>query len=75
MHAFRDLLVSWGPIGIFVLAVVESAGIPNPGGTDALLLLLTIARPSDAVLCAVFAIVGSLIGSLIFLRDHEKGRR
>jgi len=73
MHAFRDLLVSWGPLGIFVLAVVESAGIPNPGGTDALLLVLTIARPSDAVLCAVLAIAGSLIGSLIFYEITRKG--
>jgi membrane protein YqaA with SNARE-associated domain len=73
MRRFRDLLVSWGPLGIFVLAIVESAGIPNPGGTDALLLVLTIAKPDDALLCAGLAIAGSLIGSLIFYEITRKG--
>ena len=66
MKAFRKLLVSWGPLGVFVLALVESIGIPNPGGTDALLLLVAIARPDAAALCAVLATVGSLLGSAVF---------
>ena len=39
MKAFRATLVAWGPLGILILAIVESIGIPNPGGTDALLLI------------------------------------
>src|SRR5579862_9404943 len=73
MKHLRDVLVSWGPLGILVLAIVESAGIPNPGGTDLPLLLVTIARPDDAVLCAAMAIVGSLIGSVIFYEIMRKG--
>lgn len=73
MGHFHDLLVSWGPLGLFVLSVVESAGIPNPGGTDALLLVLTIARPTDAVLAAALAVIGSLIGTLIFFEIVRKG--
>jgi membrane protein YqaA with SNARE-associated domain len=73
MRHLRDVLVSWGPLGVFVLASVESAGIPNPGGTDALLLLLAIARPNEAMLCAVLAAVGSLIGSEIFYEITRKG--
>src|ERR1041385_3550914 len=73
MRQFRDLLVSWGPLGIFVLAAVESAGIPNPGGTDALLLGLTIPRPENAALCAVLATLGSLIGTAIFFEIARKG--
>jgi membrane protein DedA with SNARE-associated domain len=73
MKHFRDLLVSWGPLGILAVAVIESAGIPNPGGTDLLLLLVTIARPEDAVVCAVLATAGSLIGSLIFYEITKKG--
>jgi membrane protein DedA with SNARE-associated domain len=73
MKRFHDVLLSWGPLGLFVLAVVESAGIPNPGGTDALLLVLTIADPSRAVLCAALAVAGSLIGSLIFYEITSRG--
>jgi membrane protein YqaA with SNARE-associated domain len=69
----HEILLSWGPLGLFVLAVVESAGIPNPGGTDALLLVLTIADPSIAMLCAALAVAGSLIGSLVFYEITSRG--
>ena len=73
MKRIRDALVSWGPLGLFALALIESAGIPNPGGTDAVLLVLTIARPEIALLCAVLATAGSLIGSAIFFEITSKG--
>jgi membrane protein YqaA with SNARE-associated domain len=73
MRAFRDALMAWGPWGILVLAIVESAGIPNPGGTDFMLLAVTILRPADAALCAGLAVVGSLIGSLVFYHIVRKG--
>jgi membrane protein DedA with SNARE-associated domain len=73
MGHFRDLLISWGPLGILVLSTIESAGIPNPGGTDWLLLVLTIARPADAALCAAMAVAGSLGGSIIFYAIMRKG--
>ncbi len=73
MHHLHDVLVSWGPLGLLVLAAVESAGVPNPSTTDALLLVLSIARPSQALLCAVMAIVGSLTGCMIFFEITRKG--
>lgn len=73
MGHFRDLLVSWGPLGILVVSTIESVGIPNPGGTDWLLLVLTVARPADAVLCATMAVAGSLIGSIILYEIMRKG--
>jgi membrane protein YqaA with SNARE-associated domain len=73
MHHLRDVLVSWGPVGVLALSAVESAGIPNPGGTDALLLIVAIARPQQAMLCGMLAALGSLIGSVIFYEITRKG--
>src|SRR5882724_5946166 len=73
MGTFRQMLIAWGPLGIFAASSIESAGVPNPGGTDALMLLVTIARPDSAMLCAALAALGSLLGSLVFHYIVSKG--
>src|SRR5258708_34909257 len=73
MHDFLDILKQLGPVGVLVLAMVESAGIPNPGGTDVLLLFMTAARPEDAALSAALAVVGSLVGSMFFFELMRRG--
>jgi membrane protein YqaA with SNARE-associated domain len=73
MRHFRDILVSWGPLGLLLWSAMESAGIPNPGGTDFMLLALAVALPSKAFLCAVMAIVGSLTGSVVFYEITRRG--
>lgn len=73
MGRFRDMLVAWGPFGIFAAALIESAGVPSPSGTDALILLVTIARPESWILCGLLAVAGSLIGSVIFHALVSKG--
>lgn len=73
MHHFRDLLISWGPWGLLLLSGVESMGVPNPGGTDVALILLTIARPVDAWWCAAMAVIGSLVGTAFFFEVIRKG--
>lgn len=73
MGRFRETLIAWGPVGIFAAALIESAGVPSPSGTDALILLVTIARPESALLCAALAVAGSLIGSAIFHAFVSKG--
>ena len=47
MRHLRDILVSWGPAGVFLFAAIDGAGVPNPGGTDLLLIALTIAQPAS----------------------------
>jgi undecaprenyl-diphosphatase len=66
MGRLKETLIAWGPFGIFASAFIESLGVPNPGGTDALILLVSIANPASAWLCAVLAVLGSVTGSLIF---------
>ena len=73
MHHFLEILKQLGPVGVLVLAMVESAGIPNPGGTDVLLLFMAAARPEDAALSAALAVIGSLVGSMFFFEVVHRG--
>src|SRR5580704_6281060 len=73
MHHLRDVLVSWGPLGLLVLALLENAGPPTPGGTDWVLLFLAAARPGDAMLLAALATLGSLVGAAIFFEVMRQG--
>ncbi len=64
MHHFWELLAQWGPLGVFVIALVDSLGVPNPGLVDGALILSAIASPANAWLCAALAVLGSLLGTL-----------
>ena len=73
MQHFLQILKALGPLGVLLLSMVESAGIPNPGGTDLLLLFISAARPQDAMLSAWMAVAGSLAGSMIFFELLRRG--
>ena len=73
MKQFWLTLVSLGPWGVLIVSTVESLGIPNPGGTDWLLVGMAIARPADAVLCAAMAVIGSLLGTAVFFDVMSRG--
>lgn len=72
MHRLHDLLLSWGPLGIFAFSLIDGLGLPNPGGTDVFLLVLTIAH-ANPWLCAFLATLGSVIGSAIFYEIISRG--
>ncbi len=69
LEALRDL----GPAGVFVLAVLDSAGIPVVSGVDALLVWICIAKPESACAAAGMALLGSLVGSLVLFSIARKG--
>jgi membrane protein DedA with SNARE-associated domain len=73
MRHLRDVLISWGPAGIFLFAAIDGAGVPNPGGTDLLLIAVTIAQPSTMLLAAGLAVLGALVGSIIFYEIFSRG--
>jgi membrane protein YqaA with SNARE-associated domain len=73
MHHFWDLMTQWGPPGAFLIAAVDSLGVPNPGITDAVLILAAIASPANAMLCATLAVIGSLMGAVIFFEITRRG--
>ncbi len=69
LEALRDL----GPAGVFVLAVLDSAGIPVVSGVDALLIWICIVKPESAYAAAGMALLGSLVGSLVLFSIARKG--
>lgn len=73
MTDFLELLKNLGAIGAFIVALIDGAGLPNPGGPDYLLLFLGWKSPSAAFLYAAAAIAGSLLGMMILFWLARKG--
>ncbi len=69
-------LVAFGPFGIFAIALLDSALVPMPGGPDAVMILLSAARPAWMPLYALAGTVGSVIGCVIlyFISQRAGGR-
>ncbi|HEY0005120.1 MAG TPA: VTT domain-containing protein [Pyrinomonadaceae bacterium] len=60
-----DYLVSFGPFGLFAIALLDSAMIPMPGGPDAVMIILTAHRPNWLAIYAASATLGSVAGCLV----------
>ena len=60
-----DFLVTFGPFGLFVVAVLDSSFVPLPSSADALMILLTTAHPRWMVFYALIATAGSTLGCFI----------
>jgi membrane protein YqaA with SNARE-associated domain len=73
MKAFLNTLVAWGPLGIFIVAIVDGVGVPSPGGLDWMMILLCVNRPEQAWLMAALATLGSLIGGFILYLLARRG--
>lgn len=66
-------LLGWGPMGVVLLAAIDSAGIPLPEGVDLLLVSVSALDPSKAYLAASLAVAGSLIGNMVLFYAARKG--
>jgi membrane protein YqaA with SNARE-associated domain len=76
LHHFTDALVAFGPIGVFLLALLDGAGVPLPAVLDIMLILVAVKSPEHAWLTAGMATAGSLIGNLgLFQAARTGGRR
>jgi membrane protein YqaA with SNARE-associated domain len=58
-------LVTFGAAGLFTIALLDSVAVPLPGGVDAVMILLSTARPAYFPLYAAGATVGSTVGCVI----------
>ena len=76
LHKIAEALIAYGPPGVFLLALLDSLGVPLPAAIDALLLLVAWKTPDRAYLTACLAIVGSLIGNIgLFFAARGGGKR
>ncbi len=75
---FSAALVAYGPLGIFLLALVDSGGIPLPAAIDLLLLDIAVHSaldPARAWMAALLAVLGSLLGNVALFHAALHGRR
>ena len=73
MDGFRDTLLALGLPGLFLIALVDSAGLPLPGGVDIVLMLLAWQQPGLFVVIALVAAAGSTFGCLVLYRVGRTG--
>lgn len=67
-------LKTLGPGGLFTISLVDSAGVPLPGGPDAVMIFLSAERPWLMPLYAFAATAGSTIGcTLMYLAARRAG--
>jgi membrane protein YqaA with SNARE-associated domain len=72
-HNASATLIAYGPPGLLILSILDSAGIPIVGGVDALLIAVASQSAEHAYLAAAFALLGSLIGSSFLFFLARKG--
>ena len=65
--------LAWGPLGVLLMATLDSAGIPIPLGVDALLVILGSNHGPAAYWSALLAVIGSLAGNLFLFSLARKG--
>jgi membrane protein YqaA with SNARE-associated domain len=76
LRHIAQVLIAYGPVGVFVLALIDSLGIPLPAAIDALLLVVAWKTPDRAWITAGLAIAGSLVGNIgLFVAARGGGRR
>jgi membrane protein DedA with SNARE-associated domain len=76
LRHIADALLAFGPLGVFLLSLLDSFGVPLPAAIDALLLFVAWKTPDRAWITAFLAIAGSLVGNIgLFLAARGGGRR
>jgi membrane protein YqaA with SNARE-associated domain len=71
-------LVAYGPLGVLLLTVLDSVGVPLPGALDLLFLDVAVhsaQEPWRAYFTALVAVIGSLAGNIALFQAVRHGRR
>jgi membrane protein YqaA with SNARE-associated domain len=75
LKSIGDALIAFGPLGVFVIGLFDSLGVPLVGGVDVLLIVLAAKTPQVAYFAATLATVGSMAGNLLLFRTARYGVR
>jgi membrane protein YqaA with SNARE-associated domain len=71
-----EVLITFGPFGLFAVALLDSTFVPLPSSADALMMLLTTTHPRWMVLYALIATAGSGLGCwILYLISRRAGAR
>ena len=73
METLKNLLLTWGIPGLFFICLLDSAGVPLPGGPDAVVMLLSWQRPNLMVWIAIAAAAGSTVGNWLLYQVGKRG--
>ncbi len=73
MGSLRDALLALGWPGLVAIAVLDSSGVPLPGGVDLVAMLLSAQQPALFPLAALLAAGGSTAGCWVLYRVGRRG--
>lgn len=73
MKTIAYVLISWGPWGALLIALLDSAGVPLPAAMDALVVAIAASDPYRGWLTAALATIGSVAGNLFLYSVARKG--
>ena len=65
-------LSSFGALGLFVIAVLDSTFVPIPGGVDVLTIVLSTTHPRWMLVYALMATAGSAVGCYILYQISRR---
>jgi membrane protein DedA with SNARE-associated domain len=73
MKSLLETLIAFGPAGILFAAILDGAGLPIPGGVDALVVFLAARTPEETWTFATVAVLGSVIGNFFLFSLARRG--
>jgi membrane protein YqaA with SNARE-associated domain len=75
LRRIADVLIAFGPWGVFVLGFIDSMGVPLPAAIDALMLGVAIETPHRAYFTALMAVIGSTGGNMLLFQLARSGSK
>ena len=75
LRKLTHALLAFGPFGMFLVAVVDSLGVPLPAVMDFLMVNTAVEEPQKAYFAALMAVLGSTGGSLALFLAARHGSK